>query len=119
MSCNIDLSKFLSEPNNIIEKLYEEGTLSILTKEEFYNLPLNEKYIEKQLYNALPAEEKRKINKESRDEHIRKFNENQEEVQIIINKQKTYDEEIHEEDPKASFYNFPLNKNNLNNNNNV
>lgn len=47
---NIDLSKFISEPANILERLYkEEGEeLPILTKEEFDNLPLNENYIKAQ-----------------------------------------------------------------------
>jgi hypothetical protein len=54
MSCNIDLSKFLSEPSDILQKLYEETPISVLTEEEFNNLPLNENYIknkEKNLSN--------------------------------------------------------------------
>ena len=44
-SSNIDLNKFLSEPNDIIKRLYEETEIGILTQEEFENLPLNELYI--------------------------------------------------------------------------
>jgi hypothetical protein len=54
MSSNIDLSKFLSEPSDILERLYKATTINVLTKEEFENLPLNENYIknkEKNLNN--------------------------------------------------------------------
>ena len=44
-SSNIDLNKFLSEPTDIIKRLYEETQIGILTQEEFENLPLNELYI--------------------------------------------------------------------------
>jgi hypothetical protein len=45
MSSNIDLSKFLSEPSDILERLYKDTPMNVLTKEEFENLPLNENYI--------------------------------------------------------------------------
>ena len=44
-SGNIDLNKFLSEPNDVIKRLYQETELGILSKEEFDNLPLNEQYL--------------------------------------------------------------------------
>ena len=44
-SSNIDLNKFISEPTDIIKRLYEETQIGILTQEEFENLPLNELYI--------------------------------------------------------------------------
>jgi hypothetical protein len=51
MSCNIDLSKFLSEPSDILERLYKETSIAVLTKEEFDNLPLNENYIKNKKIN--------------------------------------------------------------------
>jgi hypothetical protein len=45
MSSNIDLSKFLSEPSDILKRLYKDTPIVVLTKEEFDNLSLNENYI--------------------------------------------------------------------------
>jgi hypothetical protein len=117
MSSNIDLSKFLSEPSDILERLYKETTINILTKEEFENLPLNENYIKKQLYNALSSEEKIKIDKEkikidkeTRDEHIRKFKEKYGEEEFV------FDDQDPENDPLNENY-IKNKEKNIDNNN--
>jgi hypothetical protein len=134
MSNNIDLSKFLSEPSNILERLYKETPIAVLTKEEFDNLPLNENYIKNIEYKAgkeKRMEEKKeihnkKIERMKHDELYRmeqeniykeKIKKNHEEVQKMFDEQKKYKEENSEKDPREDFYNFPLNKNFIYNNN--
>jgi hypothetical protein len=48
MSSNIDINKFTSEPNDIIERLYKETDVNIMTQEDFNKLPLNKEYKENQ-----------------------------------------------------------------------
>jgi hypothetical protein len=43
---NINLEKFKFYDKNILDKLYEETPIQVMTAEEFNNLPLNDKYKE-------------------------------------------------------------------------
>lgn len=44
MSVNIDLSRFMSEPSDILERLYKETKIDVMTQEDFNKIPLNKNY---------------------------------------------------------------------------
>lgn len=62
----IDLEKLMSEPSDILKRLYEETPLEVMTQEDFNNIPLNKNYKkteikpkEEEVKEEIPHESKR------------------------------------------------------------